>query len=797
MNLFTNIRTKYINSFVYIALSSLFFLLFYFKFHFLLEGKPINGWDTPGHIVLVDEFQKLFTNFQATGWSDTWFGGFPVFYFYPPFFYLLIVVISYLFSLSLEVALYYSIFFVICFLSYAIFQFCRVLFFRKYPIYLQLVLGFISILFYLNYAGDGLQGTSLVGIIEGTFISSFAHGVLLFSILSLELFRKTKNKWYLAKFASFVCILFYSHLLTTVFLFFSLLIYFFIWRRELLKHWKTLLASFLMILALVWPIIFNYLIYSPFTSGIYYGFAYPPLLSILGKDIYDLAIRNREFGSSIYFEYIIGLLSTGRWVSVLAIILVVANFKNLLVAKRSRPTLVLLLFFLWLTVDHSLGYIFPNFKIHSYRAFDLFYLSFSILFPLVIIKSRGSFFGRIPKKYILMTILGVQIHTFLMFDPFLHQGYLGAYRDDSMPSKDLIDYTELVGILSLLPKGSLVQPEVIRNKEFAGSPHYILPILYQLGLRNNMGLTVESSLYSTLLFNWQEFGFAHSFRWGTDIDWRDELYAFSEREVYYDLYLDFLQRSGVEYMIGASPQFQKYIQTNSDRLKLVANSETFVLVKLIDPKEYIKINPIGVIDENLLVNKQQINIREFIKISNFIQTSFSAKKMSTNLVLLDTNHISNLYTDTQKFSFLILLTNDPTIGDYSLKLELEKKGYSVLLLPKNFSMDDIPMVKEKTNSFLQNHQFEFGKLDSNWKFTNVSYFPKLRDSWANGIYISDTARIALYGNHPIAKQAEYGEKILTRDGRIYFVLMLVSFFVFLISSLKIYTSYCSFLKPRE
>ncbi|PJZ46413.1 hypothetical protein CH361_04800 [Leptospira brenneri] len=778
---------------VFYSVSILFlFGLYYFKFSFFLEGKALNGWDTPGHIVLSLEFQKLLGNFQATGWSDIWFGGFPIFYFYPPFFYLIPTVLSFVLGVSMEVAVYHAMFFVICFLSYAIFQFSKVFFFGKHNPIIQTILGFISILFYLNYAGDGLQGTSLVGIIEGTFISSFSHALLLLAFCELEKFRITNVKSHIIRFTGLVSILFYSHLLTTVFFFMAFCLYLAIRRKEVLKFKKTYLVSFFCILFLVWPVITNYAFYSIYTSGIYYGFSYPPLLSILGPDIYNLAIKNKELGGSIYIEYIIQLLSTGRFVSFFAILLLAFNFKNFASRKRFQFTFAMVLFFLWLSLDHSFGYIFPNFKIHTYRAFDLFYLGFSLLFSYALFVYAKNISGKLIRKVFLFSTLIIEILIFLNFDPFLHQQYNGPFRDERKIGSDQLTYASLEQILSLIPKGSLVQPEVLRMKEFAGSPHYILPLLYKLGLKNNMGLTVESSLYATLLFNWQEFCFRNSFRWGTDVDWRDSLYIFGDRNSNLFLYLDFLRRSGVEYMFGSSPEFKEYIKINQNRLQVIADLDPFVLVKLEDPKDYNEIAPVAIINSNLLTESKSMHAVDFIKLSNYFQAVLCTEKISTNLFLVDNENNSSFFANPKTVSFLVLLSDGDSIGDVSLKQELENKGYTVFLVSNYDFLFDHQKLKKEMIGFLQDHKSKFAIRDNRWNFTSESYFPKNRD-FGDNVYISDTAKLAYFGE---TKTKNFNLSFVL-NGRIYLTMMLLSIVVFAASFVKIYTLYFSFWKSRE
>lgn len=75
---------------------SLFALLLAYKLSFYFSAAPITGWDTVGHFHLAERYRALLGDFRSLGYDPGWFQGFPLFYFYPPFFYFVVAQLDFI-----------------------------------------------------------------------------------------------------------------------------------------------------------------------------------------------------------------------------------------------------------------------------------------------------------------------------------------------------------------------------------------------------------------------------------------------------------------------------------------------------------------------------------------------------------------------------------------------------------------------------------------------------------------------------------------------------------------------------
>lgn len=782
-------KTLWTKMFVY-SLTFLIFFTFLFRFRYLFSGETVSGWDTPGHVVLAKEFAKLLESGVAIGWSDVWFGGFPIFYFYPPFYYFLVYLVHILFSLSIEAAFSILIFCTILFLGYVIYQFGNQFFWRRFPFPIRLLLGVSSILFYFNYAGEGLQGTSIVGIIEGTVISSFTHALFLFGIISLDRYRKKRALGSLIIFVSGSALVFYSHLLSSIFYSLILFIYFIVYRNFWQKHLNILFISLSSILLLVLPVLYLFFKYSEYTSSVFYGYSYPPILSILSRDVYDQAARASQLGENITLAYFIELFRSGRWLYLFVLIALTFHLRDLQNYIRSRFMTVVLLVFFWMSLDYSFGFIIPNIKIHNYRAFDCFFITFSVLMPFVVLYSI-----RIQKKFlpllpILFLIILTQFYLFINFDPFRYQDYKSPLWKEARPKEELVLYDQLLMRLKELPKDSIVQPEIIKSKSLFGGPHFWIPMFYDSGIKNNLGLTVESSYYSTLVFNWQSFGFSHTFRWGTDIDWRDSLILLKkDKNIPY--FLDFLQRSGVPYLMGFSPEFMDYIQTYQDRLQTVAKEGPFRILKILPAKNTKYIKPIGLIHADTLNQNKEFSYQSFLKTSNLLQMHLSNLGYQTKILHISRAQLEDLDLILPALSSVFLVTEQNGMGELSWMSGLKKKAVPAILLGESEIRNENLAIEERLNFFLNG----LPKIPQPMIpiQTQNSYFAP-RNVSDGFLLLDDTAKefwVRLDGE-PSSQKANI--QISKLPGRIYLGFMLFSFGLFGLGFAFTKIAYFSFSK---
>lgn len=149
--------------------------------------------------------------------------------------------------------------------------------------------------------------------------------------MSLDNYRKSLKSIDLVLFSGLTSIIFYSHLLSSIFYSLILVLYFFEYRLFVIKNVKQFCIAGLIVFSLTLPVIYNYLRFSEYTSGVFYGFAYPPLLSILGKDVYDVASLASTNGENLTLAYGIELFRSGRWLSIVALFLFYLILENFII----------------------------------------------------------------------------------------------------------------------------------------------------------------------------------------------------------------------------------------------------------------------------------------------------------------------------------------------------------------------------------------------------------------------------------------------------------------------------------
>lgn len=761
------------------------------KFWYLFSGETLSGWDTPGHIVLAKEFAKQIQSGSATGWSDVWFGGFPIFYFYPPFYYFLVYQIHFIFSVSIESAFSISIFLTIISLFYSIYLFGKHFLWSLYPRYIRVLLGFSAVLFYFSYSGDGLQGTSLVGIVEGTVISSFSHSLILYGIVSLDNYRKRLKSIDLVFFSGLTSIIFYSHLLSSIFYCLILVLYFFEYRLFVIKNVKQFSIVGLVVFSLALPVIYNFIRFSEYTSGVFYGFAYPPLLSILGKDVYDVALLASSNGENLTLAYGTELFRSGRWLSLVALFLFLFNFRKFHNSPRSKLITTITLVFFWLSLDYSLGYILPNFKIHNYRAFDCFFIAFSILFPFGIRSISGKKTAKLPLFPLVYFVVIVQYVLFLNFDPTKYQKYSSPLWREARTSEELELYGRLSERFKSLPKEALVQPEIVKSKLMFGTPHFWLPLLYNAGIRNNLGLTVESSYYSTLVFHWQEFGFGHCFRWGTDVDWRDSLISLRQEGKDPGYYLDFLLRSGVTHLVGFTPEYHNYLDQHKDRMQTVALESPFTIVKILPDKIQKQMKPIGFIHSDLFNSNSDYGYRDFLKTSNFLQMHLSNAGYRTKIIRINRKQLEHIELLATFLSAVVVMSKENGYGEDSFMESLSKKIPSILIQESEL----LPPKDDKTIKTLTLFLNQIpSSLEANSIQSETHSFFKGRVANNVDLLLDDAGREFILKEN--LKNAET-PMLPSTGGVIYLIGMILSFLLVVVGIILTKISYFSFSKTKR
>lgn len=528
------------------------------KLKFYLTGTPLTGWDTIGHAHLAAIYRTFFADFASVGYDPGWFFGFPAFYFYPPAFYFYVAHLSFLPGVTVQLAFHLGILAVILFFAWNYLR-LLLLFFPaalKSDPWLSVACAYSGLLLYLSYSGDGLQGVALVGVLNGTVVATFGHGLVLMAFFHLEQYRRRKSDTIrLIQCVLTLTLLMMTHYLSTAFCYLLLAVYALIHRREL--SWSAMLSLFLAPPLLAFPVPYNYFAYGYLLNGSPTIQHYPALLSLMGTDFYNSLISGAPYITTWLSE----ILFRFKWLNLLLVAGYLLTIRRAVLRKRKESHILFLItasvLLLWLSQDASVSYIFYPIGIHWYRVFDLFYG----LFVLIAVLGLSAFLIGLRRRNlwrarILAGAACVLIVTrFLFWDPVAHEKYASIELYGYEP-----DPTTLEEFLAGIEPGSVILPEKIRDKNLYGSPHSFDYFIQKYGHRNALGLTIESALTPSVTYSWLASGMPQIFQWGIDAAWNRELYQNAAPGEIQAGLPSYLQRAGVNYVLGRTPQAFAYLQ---------------------------------------------------------------------------------------------------------------------------------------------------------------------------------------------------------------------------------------------
>ncbi|MBI3396002.1 MAG: hypothetical protein HY042_09215, partial [Spirochaetia bacterium] len=541
------------------------------QFSFYFTGNVITGWDTLGHLHLAREYARLFP-WESTGFDSVWFQGFPAFYFYPPFFYFAVNALSTLTTLTITAAFNVGIFLIILFFAFSFVRLGVKLFPQHITSSEAHWAAAAGSLFYLTFPGDGLQGTSAVGVLSGTFVSTLGHAMILQMLSGLLQFRGSKKNLNLFSSAAWFSLTLYTHGLSSFFGGVLLVLFVLYFHRDFRPRHIALLFGLPVLMAL--PIILRFLLRSHYTSGSPYSAYYPVLLSILGTDFFKAVsthdvrtiVQNVIFGwKTPIFAFVLlygwGILRSPR-----------GSLK-----PEARWILLTGFLFFWAALDNSLVYILPRFPVHWYRAFDYFLISLAMIGSVMIPECRA-FLPRWLGPHAGAAAAALLALRLLSWDIAGHQSYQSVLFDDYAGRDDL---SLVRSHLQSLPKNSLFLPELIREKEYHGSPHALLHIVEEAGHRNILGLTVESSLTPNVTYARLFAGLPEIFVWGID---HGAIYKAMAATGGGNprLLIDYLRDAGVQYLIGRTGAMRSFAQMHPQDFRLVAQTNTIFVYQVTD-----------------------------------------------------------------------------------------------------------------------------------------------------------------------------------------------------------------------
>ena len=195
--------SKNINSDISQKLFYLIVLILFLRIDLVFQNNTPTGGDMGAHIVAIDTFIKDFIpNFQISGWSNDWFAGYPLYYFYFP----LPAVITFFLDLIFPFGVAFKLMVVIS--SILVVYSIEKLFSKDLNKFSTI--GATAGLFFVLTESFTIYGGNLASTLAGQF--SFAYS-LAFANLSIFYLIKSNNKFRFPISSIFLSLCLLSHLI--------------------------------------------------------------------------------------------------------------------------------------------------------------------------------------------------------------------------------------------------------------------------------------------------------------------------------------------------------------------------------------------------------------------------------------------------------------------------------------------------------------------------------------------------------------------------------------------------------
>jgi uncharacterized membrane protein len=441
-----------------IIIFSIFLLAFRLKDLLLIEDHFT--WDGPGHKVLLQIFIQLSSDFLAEGYVKDWFGGFPAFRFYPPFFSFLGAIpywVGFDLDTSFRIAIILSVLVLIIGYTYFVSYF------------LNPILTISALFLYLSFQGDPTLGVSLPGVWGGNFPSLLGTGLVYFSIGSIlrsNCFSNNLDSKHLFFGIASISLLGYSHFLSFIFCYMIIFLYCLFQIKEIVliqspKRWILLIILTLPILIAL-PSLYGPIFNSSETSGETLFSPYLFFETLIGFNhsyfkLTDILVQPLRI---IPFIFILGIIF----------------FKKKNLTELFLFTSMILLFFL--CQDISISRIFHFTKVHFYRTWDLFLGFYYLIGVLGLSRLLAKF--KMDSSLYLVSVLSL-----------LFLGY--RYQSDDPVDNSIRDsFEKSIHRVNIEPTNYLLS-EATTSYPWNKSPHKSLSWIQEKGIRSQNGLMLESS----------------------------------------------------------------------------------------------------------------------------------------------------------------------------------------------------------------------------------------------------------------------------------------------------------------
>ena len=668
-----------------VFLFALVILVMILKLGGLFQDGNLPGWDTSSHFVAFSKMAESYLpRGEISGYMTEWFGGFPLFQFYGPLFFVLTSFLWFLTfkTVSLFFIFRFAIFLILLAIVFAFWYFLKTFFNREIAKF-----GIITSLFFVFYPKAYAAGGIGAGaVIYGGLIPAVTGLVFLIFWLSfIEKLRQNPDS--LFYFIGSVFLLFFLILTHTLSFISGLIVAFvfliYYWREKLFLK-KFLLVLFLgILLSSFWliPFIQNLDITSSSTMGISVVNVFKdPLIALFPFNLRLLF----SFETFPYFKF---------W----ALFLFVFTISGIYLLIRQRNYFLPLLFgifFIFIVRDY-LSLMFPQLSLHYYRFANFLFIVSLALGTYAI----AYFFNSLENEnkkiikilfYILFPLLLIQ--AILLFDigtnefsPYLEELY--DYKDPLIWKDEGFSYTKEVdflinNVVKKLDDVFRIFPEIPSEEAFffLGSPHYFtakIPLV--AGKSVITGLYAESAPLTPFIMP-----LIDVLTDGRNITWADNklkaLKLFYKQD--FENHLERLKNFGVNYVIAYEPSFVKKLNS-SPSSEFVGRTEHFFLFRLKEAKPFIyypAYKPVLYFNHDNKISFRDISLVFFSGTSTMnVSLVDGGRKWSSNPELLEKEFLDN---------FSLLIVSGSKLSDKELK-DLIAFNKPLIILNAPFALKEI------------------------------------------------------------------------------------------------------------
>ncbi len=554
------------------------------------------GWDTLGHYYLSHLMLKYLSEFHLSGYDLQWLGGYPAFTLYPPLFYIIVASIHLVsFGLiSLTKAFQIFIFIQPFLFLVSTFLVTRT-FFSQREAYYALLSGFIFLFLGLDYSffKIGLVGNYFIGVNPCIF------GLNLFLLFLGSLGQMNKcPSWKIT--IPNICLLtaiILTHTLTTIFTFWTILIFGLCYFRTC---WKRILSSCIISLTITafwWIPFLEHLAFS--SSDTISLSSISPLYVILPeikisslRAIFSYPLVPIEVHIPLFNDQYLSLNIRGIFVAfplsgiLFGISLLVASLN--LVQKRQIFIVLLFIISLLFLPNSYFSEIF-NLGIHYYRFVEYIVAIEAILLGVgfVIIQDfchqRFSKFKNIFSLLILLSLIQTILFKLDWHSPnklrISQSTENPKFQFDITKYKSFPDTYRVIQYFQKPINGRIAIEANANGITKDGSPHLLsslIPIMTKAEVIP--GLIVESSLASVFINSTLGVGSNHLV-WGKNNIYHSELFRSHPPKTI----LKWLKLYNVEYLISNSKEYFDFLQKISletKQLELVLQTGDYGVFKL-------------------------------------------------------------------------------------------------------------------------------------------------------------------------------------------------------------------------